>query len=463
MKLKVENLARIKEAEIEVKNLTLFVGENSTHKSYMAHVIYEFYKEVANLKDDYGMFSRFEAFISKKVQQQYKNEIEYILSLKRELTEERQIDYNEWIDEEYAILKIFINKEDERLVVFFKDIVDLLLKELTKKINASFNLSEEILKKLYIKNMMNIFDKDYLSITFSVPLAHFEEDNEELKYKIINTIINFFLDDLYNKLNKYNSSYYFPVSRAGFVLTIDQIYTGILSDKLIDQVSSTRLGEPTIDFIQTFAEIKTGNIDEMKMDSKLFSQNNTYEKSSYLVSFLEKNIIQGKIKETRNEQDYTSYYLEVGGINLDLHLASSATLETLAFVLFLKNIKDITKTFFVIEEPEAHLQVKAQIQMAKFIVMLSNAGVKVLVTTNSDYILNEINNCIKLDTIKKENEFAISKDNVSAYLFENEENEPIVKRLEIDKYGIANDCLDEVLEELLDRSNELDKKILDNA
>jgi predicted ATPase len=186
------------------------------------------------------------------------------------------------------------------------------------------------------------------------------------------------------------------------------------------------------------------------------------EESKALIAFLEKNIIKGHIKELKNKQDYTNYSLEVNGIEVDLHLASSATLETLPFIVFLKNIEDISKTFFVIEEPEAHLHPKAQIQMARFLVMLSNAGAKVLVTTHSDYILNEINNCIKLDELKEKKEFSISKDNVSAYLFKNEENETTVKKLEIDKYGISNDNFDEALEELLDISNELNERIIDN-
>jgi predicted ATPase len=94
--------------------------------------------------------------------------------------------------------------------------------------------------------------------------------------------------------------------------------------------------------------------------------------------------------------------------------------------------------------------------------MLSNAGAKVLVTTHSDYILNEINNCIKLDELKEQKEFSISKNSVSAYLFKNEENETTVKKLEIDKYGISNDNFDEALEELLDTSNELNERIIDN-
>jgi len=47
-------------------------------------------------------------------------------------------------------------------------------------------------------------------------------------------------------------------------------------------------------------------------------------------------------------------------------------------------------------------------------------------------------------------------------LFKNKENETTVKKLEIDKYGISNDNFDEALEELLDTSNELNKRIIDN-
>lgn len=465
MKLRVENLARIKEAEVEVKNLTLFVGQNSTHKSYMAHVIYEFYKEVSNLKDSYGMLSRFGAFISKKVQQQYKDEVEYLLSLRRELTEEiqeRQIDVDEWQDEEYTKLKIFINKEDKKIVNFFNNIYSLLLEELTKKINNSFNVDKEILKNLYVENMTKVMDKEHLSISFFTPLSHFEEDSEEVSYKIINNIVNLFLDDIYKKLNNYNSAYYFPASRTGFVLTLDEIYAGIFRDKFRGQVSATRLGEPTIDFIQTFADIKTGKIKEKNLFSFFEIDKESNKISEKLICFLENNIIKGKIKEQKNEQDYTNYYLSVDGTDLELHLSSSATLETLPFIVFLRNIEKVSKTIFVIEEPEAHLHPKAQIEMAKFIVMLSNAGAKVLVTTHSDYILNEINNCIKLDSLIEENEFAISKDNVSAYLFKNEETKTTVKMLDIDKFGVSNDNFDEVLDELLDKSSELSEKILEN-
>ena len=51
MKVRVRNLAKIREAEIEVKPLTIFVGKNGTNKSYMAHVVYGVYTVMDDLED----------------------------------------------------------------------------------------------------------------------------------------------------------------------------------------------------------------------------------------------------------------------------------------------------------------------------------------------------------------------------------------------------------------------------
>ncbi len=467
MKLRVEHLANIQNAEIETKNLTLFVGQNSTHKSYMAHVIYELYKEIAKLKNEYSAVSRLVYIVYKKILQNRSEELNYILSLKRELSEEthrHRVDVDEWEDEEFTIVKIFFDPEDQDVLKFFKLIYELVLQELAEKVDKSFNVDRKIIQSLFIESQKELFGNGHIAMGFSTPLAHFEEEQEEIGDRVINSIVRQVIETLLNELNNYYTAYYFPASRTGFVLTLDEIYAGIFRDKFRGQVSATRLGEPTIDFIQTFADIKTGKVagTVRYWQPSLFSSQQNQPKSIKLIKFLEKEIIKGQIKEVRSDQDYTSYYLDIQGKKLDLHLASSATLETLPFIVFLKNTKNIENTFFVIEEPEAHLHPKAQVQMAKFIVLLSKIGAKVLVTTHSDYILNEINNCIKRYAIDDTDEFAISKDNVSAYLFKNENDKTVVNSLEIDHFGIANDNFDEVLEELIEMSNELNEKILDN-
>lgn len=465
MIFKVENLARIKSAKVELKNLTLFVGQNSTHKSYMAHVFYEFYKEVANLKENPRALFRFLNTLTKKLHTQYFKELEYLLSLPNELIEETEsypVNDNDYEEELFTILNISLDFKDKKLVSFLDDLYQQLFIELSKTIDSSFNIQSTILDKISIEGSSFLQEDRELSVIFLDNIDDFSVDKEEIEIRTLNTLIKEMVKKIITYLEDYHAPYYFPASRTGFVLTLDEIYAGIFRDKFRGQVSATRLGEPTIDFIQTFADIKTGKINEpLGLSKWRGSLKISNKKQQKLISFLETNIIKGKIKEHRNEQDYASYYLDINGIELDLHLASSATLETLPFIVFIKNTEDITKSFFVIEEPEAHLHPKAQIEMARFIVMLTNSGAKVLVTTHSDYILNEINNAIKLFQIDAQNDFAISDTKIGAYLFKNTLKETQVEKLEIDKFGIANDNFDEVLDELLERSSILSEKILD--
>lgn len=467
MKLRVENLANIKEADIEVKNLTLFVGQNSTHKSYMAHTVYELYKEIGSIKNNWNKKNRMISIISKNLFAKYEKEIAEILSLEKEISSEIdrfELPEDDFIYEAYTLIKIKINNNKAFLLLQDKA-KNLILQEFKNIINSSFNSPNLILEKIFLENLDSNENNEYITLRFNIPIEDFVEEKEELGSRIVNNITSSILRKFEKLLESYETYYYFPASRTGFVLTLDEIYAGIFRDKFRGQVSATRLGEPTIDFIQTFADIKTGKQSERNLFSFDLADDKEETVIKELTSFLETNIIKGKIKEKRNEQNYKSYFLGVNNKEIDLHLASSATLETLPFIVFIKNTDKISKTLFVIEEPEAHLHPKAQIQMAKFLVLLSNFGAKVVVTTHSDYILNEINNCIKLNSVntdKESKKFAIDKENVSAYLFKNDESETTVNRLEIDKFGISNENFDEVLDELLDRSNELSEKILDN-
>jgi predicted ATPase len=459
MRLKVESLARIKQAEVVVKDLTIFVGQNSTNKSYMAHVIYELFKEISKFNDSRLVFRSISS-ISKRIFDNYKEDIAYLMSLDREIEEEilsHQITEDEFEDVRFTIVKIFVNQADEKLIAFLNQILEVVFEDLTLKVNKSFNNNKTMLKKLFIGDLVTVIKTNMLNIRLSIAIEEFNDNNDDIQFRVVNFLVRSLTDKLQNYLNDYIKSYYFPASRTGFVLTLDEIFAGIFRDKFRGQVSATRLGEPTIDFIQTFADIKMGKPDF----DDWFNPINFKDEVNDLIKFLENNIIKGTIDEVKNNENYTTYYLKVKGEKLDLHLASSATLETLPFIVFLRNTPNIKKTFFVIEEPEAHLHPKAQIQMARFIVKLVNSGAKVLVTTHSDYILGEINNCIKKFELS-EDDISMSKDNVSAYLFRNEQAYTTVKELDIDKLGISDENFNEALDELLENSARLTDKILEN-
>ena len=262
-----------------------------------------------------------------------------------------------------------------------------------------------------------------------------------------------------------SDGYYFPASRTGFVLAFDEIVSGVLRDRFGGKPTATKLTEPTIDFISKFADIKSGKFDKGILRSRFLNLKKD-ENLEKVFDFINKKIIFGDIIEEKSEENYTQFFLKpkTSNNNIEMHLASSSVVELLPLIIFLKHFNSLKGKFLVIEEPEAHFHPKSQIEIARLLVMLVNLGAKVLITTHSDYILNEINNCIKLNNVETEKqeeylnelelpeEIIIEKERVKAYLFKEKDKKVEVSELEIDNYGISNENFDDVLDELLDRT-----------
>ncbi|GEM_PF-6676139 len=114
---------------------------------------------------------------------------------------------------------------------------------------------------------------------------------------------------------------------------------------------------------------------------------------------------------------------------LDVGLASSGAVELLPLIETLRYLgnSDGSKHVLFIEEPEAHLHPAAQLVVARALVMARNLGLRVVVTTHSDFFVQELNNLIKLHnvvgskrTIEKlglDASWALSAADVGAYAF----------------------------------------------
>jgi predicted ATPase len=464
----VHNLAKIKKAKIDVKDLTIFVGKNSTNKSYMAHTLYILNKTLNKFKSELFQQIYIDKLFFEFINQN-KETLNEIKNVDKQIKEKKN---NSLIDEDNFIPEFirevtfdFANHDISKL---YNKIYDFLVDTIISTIDKSFNANQEIIKKIVFLKL----DKIYIDTPTKIKIESFEEEND---YKIIIRKIFFDICKEFHKLKICEEEFYFPASRTGFVLAFDEIVSGVLRDRFGGQPTATKLTEPTIDFISGFADIKSGKFGD-DFDLNLFAEKRdikSKDKMKSLFEFIEKRIIKGKIIEDKKDQNYTQFYLQPsnGSNKLELHLTSSATVELLPLVIFLKHFSKIENRFLVIEEPEAHLHPKAQIEMARLIVMLVNTGAKVLITTHSDYILNELSNCIKLSTAKESDKkeyldkFSLTKDTtiekerVSAYLFKDEEAEIDVRELDIDDYGISNDNFDDILDELLDRTELINEYI----
>ena len=103
--------------------------------------------------------------------------------------------------------------------------------------------------------------------------------------------------------------------------------------------------------------------------------------------------------------------------------------ELAPLILFLKYLVR-PGDLLILEEPESHLHPAAQLQLARGIARLVNAGVQVLITTHSGDFVGQINNLLRMSNASEETarslgleqEDCLTPEQVSAYGFRLDSN-----------------------------------------
>ena len=147
-----------------------------------------------------------------------------------------------------------------------------------------------------------------------------------------------------------------------------------------------------------------------------------------LANLLERDILGGDIDFEQYGSDFEVTYKVSKDINLELNVSSSMVKELAPLALYLKYLAK-HGDLLVIDEPEMNLHPSAQVEFAEFTAMLVNAGLNVLITTHSPYIVDHLGNLMqaaKSDDKEKIRELFylertdafIDQDKISVYLFE---------------------------------------------
>ena len=155
--------------------------------------------------------------------------------------------------------------------------------------------------------------------------------------------------------------------------------------------------------------------------------------------------------------------------NIPLYLASSSARGLSDFYFFLRHVAR-KNHLLIIDEPESHLDTANQIQLARLLVRFVRAGLKVLITTHSDYLIKEVNNLVMLSRpfanrnalIKKLNyrtDDALDQESIRAYVAENNG----LTRCKVDHFGIDMPVFDRTIDEINDVANELAARVAEEA
>ena len=228
-----------------------------------------------------------------------------------------------------------------------------------------------------------------------------------------------FRSAIYNSLSSF----------SGIIVQLTQLRTQIPNLKF----EIPNLTEPNSDYFMNLSNINT------KGYKTQFSK---------FATLIEDNIIKGKVNFDKSDRKlyYEPYNLN---LSLELSLSSSMISEIAPIAAHLKFIiaedKEAFKKedyYLFIEEPEAHLHPKIQVELIKLFAEMAKKGLKIVMTSHSNYMFNKLSNMI----LAKEIDF----NTISvAHMKMGEKGSYVDKEsMLVDEFGIEDNNFADVAEEL---------------
>lgn len=243
--------------------------------------------------------------------------------------------------------------------------------------------------------------------------------------------------------------YYLPAARSGIMQS-----HRVIASSLVERASRGGLAPLEV---PTFS----GIVADFMKRLILYEESQTHEAGMKpLADLIESNLLLGQIITKPSPSGYPEflYCPQETGEEVRLTRAASMVSELAPVVLFLRS-EIHPSDMLIIEEPEAHLHPGAQTEIALTLAGLVRAGVRVIVTTHSDWLLKEIANLIRIGKLKKEDVSLPKAIGKTDWLFPEEvgtwwfQKDEVVKHIPFDSTeGIEPKDYEEVAYKLYDRS-----------
>lgn len=455
MKIKLLNLGSIKEAEVDLRPLTVIIGPNNSNKTYIAYSIYGLW---INQLDAFYFSSE----ILEKIE--FTNQADH-WSLK--------------IDRHfYDVISEIVQKSASefsgiKLQSFFQDSSGKIF----EKTKFSIEISEDDIKTAIEKVLEDTIEyRGSLASLGIKKIERSENNNEILFYQEKEDKINNYKDIVF--LNfvaavvkfSFSDALPLPAERNAFIntykmlgnrrykllkgnqrelLTQGRINRRINRDRqleLLKEQGDIRYPQPVEDFLDFLTDIELENKPDPVAKNK-----NDFQK---LADQIEK-YIQNNNKTIFKKTKIGGREIKVSvkrSLEIDLYNASSSIKQLAPLLLYLR-YRAKSGDFLVIDEPEMNLHPESQVKLLESLAILVNLGVRILLTTHSPYLMAHLNNIVngnhqnpqllaeqaKLLYLQDSRAF-LKMEQVSAYEMKNNQ----LLSLHDPEYGIRWDTLSDV-------------------
>ena len=227
----------------------------------------------------------------------------------------------------------------------------------------------------------------------------------EVSERLANSVLSFILGPMIRP------AHYLPADRTGVMHA-----HRVLVSSLLNRASQPRLRRDlsgvVIDFLEQLIEL--GDLAGRQRNG-----------ADALAKRIEQAILTGLVQIKTSAMGYPQFFYKPAGWKNSLPLmnASSMVSELAPVVLYLRHVVQPGETL-IIEEPESHLHPAMQVEFVRQIAALVQAGVRVIVTTHSEWVLEELGNIVRCSELPEarrkkipQGDFALRSNQVGAWLF----------------------------------------------
>ena len=456
----VENFGPIEKAEIDLRPLTVFVGESNTGKTYLSALIYALHRtfygisrvpwsphrilqlagvhysrhpiistqalseetrevlEKLNVTGQPFKFSDSPQWLQDRLQSDLVNSERFKYELRRCFDLESVSELIKFTQDQNDTMKVLLEVSEENQILWTFEIYDsgsgiatdgFIHKDTVLRHDDRAALRETLDTRDWRQEPVRIFD-------WSTPAK----------------------------------SYYLPAARSGVMET-----HAVIASSLVDR--ATRVGLERFSEIPAFSGLVA---DFLKQIIGSEERHLPSDEMNGIAEVLENEVLRGEIEVKKSATEYPEflYRPQKSEQALRMNRSSSMVSELAPLVLFLRDVVRPGDTL-IIEEPEAHLHPAAQTRVALTLAQLVRAGVRVIITTHSDWLLEQIGNLVREGEVMKlgknltEPETWLTREEVGAWRFSTNES---VKEIPFEHIaGIEPEEYGEVAEKLYNRSVDL--------
>lgn len=380
MKILVKNLGALKQAEFSLGDITILCGGNNTGKTYATYALFGF------------LFTWRELF-SIEIRE---NHIKQLLD--EGVT---RIDVSEYVKQTEQILaegcrvytqelpKIFAASVGRFKETEFKIILDHNEIRATSKYDRKIGTAN-----VGIFSLSKQEDDNDLIVTLLV---------EKEKIKIPTNLIKRFIADALKDIlfaSFFPKPFIASAERTGAAIFRKEL--NFSRNRLLEEVSQASKNINPLELLlknhQDYALPVETNVDFTRQLETIAKKESfiTQQHPEILTNFAD--IIGGEYTVTRNDE---LYYVPKSSkkVKLTMDESSSAVRSLLDIGFYLRHEAQLGDLLMV-DEPELNLHPENQRRVARLFARLANLGIKVFITTHSDYIIKELNTLIMLNRDK---------------------------------------------------------------